>query len=483
MKTLSRLSATLLLSVSLAACSGDSAVPTNGRMIDQIHPPASYPLAPSTQALLAPANNSISGVLSDPDVTAYPQSIIDRLLAVWTGSRPDARVWLVPENAFTSDVSVGGAIFLNTGLIQYFHDNKDIQKEDTLAFVLAHELSHVLLGHTATQRSDKATKDYAFSAMKWGSIIGSAAAGSGAAGSAGKALLSSMGAKVFTDTALFPSWTRGQEEQADALAIDLMARSGYAVSAASDIMDILVSEDEQDEQKDAAKEKTDGKSFSQDSFTLKAKKDDAIGGAVVDGLNTLAQQHPQAKQRRIALAAYLRQAYPVRPHVILARAPLQTWVSSRPVTMLMAQIDILDKASDAVMNKRWSDAKRYLSRIGHPVSSSEYYAYLAYQTAAATGQKQQAVRILSDAAQQGDVTFQVATAWGMALSAAGHTDDAENYMAAEQSAMGNTGFLPYRIENAEKGKNGLIATKLAAECAVSGEDALEAQCSAASKNH
>lgn len=260
-----------------------------------------------------------------------------------------------------------------------------------------------------------------------------------------------------------------------------MARAGYSVSAASDVMDVLVSEDEQDEQKAAAKEKTDGKSFSQDNFTLKAKAGDAIGGMLVDGLNTVAQQHLHSKERRIALAAYLRQAYPVRPRITLSRAPLQAWVNSHPVTRLLIQIDLLDKAADAVTNKQWSDAKQVLSRIGRPVSGSEYYAFLAYETAAATGQKQQAVRILSAAAQRDDVTFQVATEWGMQLSAAGHTGDAEKYMASEQDAMGNAGFFPYRITNAVKGKNNLIATTLIAECAATGEDDLENQCSAAGK--
>jgi len=482
MKNFIRISTALGLSLTLTACVGGSDVPTKGRMIDQVHPHASYPQVPTTQAQLSPANNNISGVLRAPDITAYPQGIVDRLLASWTGPRPEARVWLVPENAFTSDVSVGGAIFLNTGLIQYFHNNQDIQKEDALAFVLAHELSHILLGHTAAQRSNKATKNYAFSAMKWGTVIGRAAAGAGAAGSAGTALLSSMGAKIFTDTAIFPSWSRGQEEQADALAIDLMARAGYSISAASDVMDVLVSEDEQDEQKAATQEKTGGKSFTQDNFTLKANADDAIGSALVDGLNTVAQQHPHSKERRNALAAYLRQAYPVRTHVTLARAPLQAWVNSRPVITLLSQIDLLDKASDAVTSKQWSNAKQFLSRIGRPVNNSEYYAFLAYETAAATGQKQLAVSILSTAAQRDDVTFQIATEWGMQLSAAGRTENAEKYMATEQEAMGNTGFLPYRISNALKGKDSITAAKLMAQCAASGEDALENQCAVAGKN-
>ncbi|HCC00369.1 MAG TPA: hypothetical protein DEP42_04010, partial [Ruminococcaceae bacterium] len=124
--------------MAMTACAGGQDVPTQGRLVDKVTPASSYPVAPTTQALLDPANNSVTGVLVAPEVTAYPQGIIDRLLATWTGPKPDAKVWLVPEDSFTSDVSSNGAIFLNTGLIRYFHDHADVQKEDALAFVLAH---------------------------------------------------------------------------------------------------------------------------------------------------------------------------------------------------------------------------------------------------------------------------------------------------------------------------------------------------------
>ncbi|RUT26649.1 hypothetical protein C0V97_04860 [Asaia sp. W19] len=480
----SRPLAALLSLLTLNACAGEggSGIPTSGRLIDQTHPPQDYAQATTVQGLLSPANTLASGVIEAPQVSAYPQEIVDRLLNGWSGPKPDARVWLTPDMAFTSDVSVGGAIFLNTGLIRYFHDTPDIQKEDALAFVLAHELSHILLGHTAAQRASKARKDYAFSAMKWGSVIGRFAAGSGAAGDVSRAIVSSMGAKAFLDTTLFPSWSRDQEEQADALAVDLMARAGYAVSAATDVMDVLISSEDQEMQRQAQDEQKTGKSFVADSVTFQAKAGDGLDGAIVDALRAVAQQHPHARERRVALAAYLRQAYPVRAHVALERRPLQQWESSRPVAALLKGTEQLNQAAVQIKSAQWGQARQTLAHVAQPASGSAYYALMAYQVSTQTGQKAQGVKLLSAAAQRDDVTFPIATEWGMALTSAGKYNEAETYMATEQTAMNNTSFLPYRITNARKAKDEVNAFKLSAICEGLGEDALAKQCSAVEKN-
>ncbi len=457
-------------------------MPTNGRLIDQVHPSQNYAQATEVQGLLAPANTLASGVIEAPEVSDYPQAIVDRLLASWTGSRPDARIWLTPDTAFTSDVSVGGAIFLNTGLIRYFHDAPEIQKEDALAFVLAHELSHILLGHTAAQRENKALKNGVFSAMKWGSMVGRFSAGSGATDAVSKAILSSMGAKAFLDTALFPSWSRGQEEEADALAVDLMARTGYSVSAATDVMDVLISSEDQDIARLAQAEAQKETSFTADSFTFRAKAGDEIDRAIVDALRAAAQQHPHARERRLALAAYLRQAYPVRAHVTLTRKPLQEWVKSAPVTNLLKGVDLLGEAASLIGQSQWGQARQVLAHVRQPAAGSAYYALMTYQVAMQTGQSASAQRLLATAAQRDDVTFPIAVAWGTALSAAGKTGEAEAYMEKEQKAMSNTGFLPYRIKNARQAKDGISSLKLSVICEGLGDDNLARQCSAMEKN-
>jgi len=247
-------------------------------------------------------------------------------------------------------------------------------------------------------------------------------------------------------------------------------------------MDVLISSEDQEMQRQAQDEQKTGKSFVADSVTFQAKAGDGLDGAIVDALRAVAQQHPHARERRVALAAYLRQAYPVRAHVALERRPLQQWESSRPVAALLKGTEQLNQAAVQIKSAQWSQARQTLAHVAQPASGSAYYALMAYQVSVQTGQKAQGVKLLSAAAQRDDVTFPIATEWGMALTSAGKYNEAETYMATEQTAMNNTSFLPYRITNARKAKDEVNAFKLSAICEGLGEDALAKQCSAVEKN-
>ncbi|WP_264816347.1 M48 family metalloprotease, partial [Gluconobacter kondonii] len=74
--------------------------------------------------------------------------------------------------------------------LQYFHDNADVQTEDALAYTLAHELSHILLGHTDAMQRNKIMEGYLTGALEIGSIASHMFGGSALAGSTSKAVLS-----------------------------------------------------------------------------------------------------------------------------------------------------------------------------------------------------------------------------------------------------------------------------------------------------
>lgn len=88
MRRFAILPAAFSIAAALSGCDGGGGgVPTNGRLIDQVHPSQNYAQATEVQGLLAPANTLASGVIEAPEVSDYPQAIVDRLLASWTGSR------------------------------------------------------------------------------------------------------------------------------------------------------------------------------------------------------------------------------------------------------------------------------------------------------------------------------------------------------------------------------------------------------------
>ncbi|WP_193731745.1 M48 family metallopeptidase [Komagataeibacter sp. FXV3] len=473
------LSSVLCATMALGTCPVDAVAKDNTPLITRIQPRTSYPGSMALQDLLRPASTHPTGIIIDPQVSNYPQSIIDRLLTHWDGVKPKVQVFLVPTEDFTSDVSEAGAIFINAGLIQYFHDNRDIQSEDALAFVLAHELSHVLLGHTVAQQRNTNIKNYASAAVKWGTLIGGAVSHAGSV--AGEALVSNMGAKALADTALFPSWSRGQETEADTLAIDLMARSGYVLDEALKVERVLVAEEKRDAEKNARAKKTGPQKFQIDSVTLTASKPDDLDGRLVSGLNTLTQRHPHAEARLKAVSQYIDHVYADQDIIALHTRPMVTWINSAAVTSFLNQMNLLQSAAEAVGNNNWSAARPTLAKIGFPTNQSAYWTWLHYMVEAHTGKTLDALQILIKAANRPDVTLPIALEWGKLLTQLGKADAAEKYMADEQNKFNDRSFLPIRLLNARKSKNGVMNVKLEAQCEAIGDDGIEQQCIAAQK--
>ncbi|WP_173577423.1 M48 family metalloprotease [Acetobacter fallax] len=463
--------------LTLSGCSGG--IPEKGRFIDHVQFPATYPATTNLQNLFSPANTHPTGVVIDPQLTAYPQQIVDALLAQWPGPRPNAQVYLVPVEDFTSDVSAHGAIFLNAGLISYFHDHPEVQSEDTMAFILGHELSHILLGHTVANRQNKEIKNVASNAMKWGSLIGGKFAGATVSGA--QAALSSMGTKILVDTALFPSWTRGQEEEADTLAVDLMSKAGYSVDTALSVFKAMEAEDARDTARRTASVANGQTSFHVDNFTMTSKRGDALDASVINELNTVTQEHPHAADREAASSRYINREYSDRDVVMLKNKPFLAWVNSKPVMTFLKQSRLLQTATEEIAVQNWGEAHKTLARVGAPLNSSQDWIYLTAVTDTHLGQQKQSGQLLDEAAHRDDVTLPIARMWGEKLSKAGKTDEAETYMATEQEAFDDRSLLTDRITNAKRAKNGLLLDKLILQCAASGDDGLQAACSSANK--
>lgn len=467
---------TVLTSAFLGGCTGNVGIPDKGRLIEHVQAPASYPQANNLQSLLRPANTQPTGVVVAPQITAYPQQIVDRLLGQWNGAHPSPQIYLVPVEDFTSDVSAGGAIFLNAGLIQYLHDHPEVQSEDALAFVLGHELSHILLGHTVANQNTQEIKNVTTNVMKWGSLLGGKFAGATTSGA--QAALASMGSKIAMDTALLPSWTRQQEEAADTLAIDLMNKAGYSVDAAQSILKTLEAEEKRDDARRSASEQT---SFHVDNFTMTSKKGDSLDGYVIQQLNIATQKHPHAEAREEANSRYIEREYSDRDVIMLQKKAFSAWINSRQVNAFLKQSLALQSAAKEMAAQNWSGAHKILSSVGAPLNTSQDWIYMSATTDSHIGQSKMAQQLVAKAALRDDVTLPIAEAWGNMLSESGHTTEAETYLSSEETNFGDRTFLAARILNAKRAKNGILLDKLILQCVGSGDDTLQQACSSADK--
>ena len=143
---------------------------------------------------------------SDP-VTKYVQQLGSKLVAVI----PRDSSWpyqfhVVQQKDINAFALPGGPIFVNVGTIN------SADNEAQLAGVLAHEISHVYMQHSAKQAPKQ----------EWANVLG--ALGGLLGGAAGD--LARMGIQLGAGTLLM-KYSRGDEAQADAVGAIIMYKAGY----------------------------------------------------------------------------------------------------------------------------------------------------------------------------------------------------------------------------------------------------------------
>lgn len=161
-----------------------------------------------------------SYIYEDEKLSAYLSKIISRLLQGWEGLKPELSVVIVTDEFFNAYVDELNQVHVTTGLL------RNIENEDQLASILAHEISHVLLRHNP----EKSSVNTVNSGLEWGvsfaDSVGSYLGGEyetlGKQTSFG---FTSLGL-VWADL-LSPSWSRKNELEADKLGMDLLIRANY----------------------------------------------------------------------------------------------------------------------------------------------------------------------------------------------------------------------------------------------------------------
>lgn len=197
----------------------------------------------------------------------------------------------------------------------------DAESEDELAYVVAHEISHVILNHHNAEwlanTNEKLANfaEYGFaSAVELGAAYGLFDQNDQADLEKQQLLLwvGSQASLFLTETALTPSWSRDQEIEADLLAFDLMVRAGYDANQGQIFLERLMQ----------YFEATEGDPFAARRAELDARAEErqsfleALGGMVarlrleIDALTTdLEERHPETQERLDALIEYIEEHY------------------------------------------------------------------------------------------------------------------------------------------------------------------------------
>lgn len=198
--------------------------------LEQIAPefkPAEEPMASAQSDLALRKANQFKADI--PALQEYANQVLDRLIEAWPGEKPDVSVVLVSdENYRAVTFTQERVIVLSIGTF-----NTMLKTEDQLAALLAHELSHILAGHNV--------KDGLNTFVSKVSVMGEMFAGTDKKVTADLSndYTRTKMATWATENLLFPSWNRGQENEADALATDLLVLAGYHPRAMTKVINSL----------------------------------------------------------------------------------------------------------------------------------------------------------------------------------------------------------------------------------------------------
>ena len=171
-------------------------------------------------------------ILTDRSIEAYVNAVGKRLAAVAPGADFPYQFKVVNASDINAFALPGGYLYLNRGLIEA------AKNEGQLAGVMSHEMAHVALRH-GTNQASKAYLGQAGLGVLGGLTGGKSESTQRAIGAVGG----------FGMNALFLKFSRTDEQQADIVGSQMMAKAGYDPQDMVDFFEILRSQASRDPSK------------------------------------------------------------------------------------------------------------------------------------------------------------------------------------------------------------------------------------------
>ena len=171
-------------------------------------------------------------ILTDRSIEAYVNAVGKRLAAVAPGADFPYQFKVVNASDINAFALPGGYLYLNRGLIEA------AKNEGQLAGVMAHEMAHVALRH-GTNQASKAYLGQAGLGVLGGLLDGKSSSTQKTIGAGGG----------FGMNALFLKFSRTDEEKADIVGSQMMAKAGYDPKDMVDFFEILRSQASRDPSK------------------------------------------------------------------------------------------------------------------------------------------------------------------------------------------------------------------------------------------
>ena len=267
-------------------------------------------------------------IVDAPEMTAYMQNILNILQQHWDGKPVKARVQIINSQSFAPYADSFGTISVPLGTLE------NVESEDEIALVLAHELSHILLRHHERTEVMSSQKDRV-TLLAQSVMLANMAKDTKVLNSHGefqiKYTASKQGQENIADAAMYnylingfsdsvwsTAWQRAQEDEADLLAVDIATSAGYAPRASSYNLQRL--NDFQGKQKSilssfweqkTAALKTSIQELDLDGLTQQADSiiNEGVGTMLTAATDYFQRSHMSPERRDLNLREYVRREY------------------------------------------------------------------------------------------------------------------------------------------------------------------------------
>lgn len=256
-------------------------------------------------------------------------------------------VYVTSNEALDAFATPDGNIFLGIGFL------KNLETEDQVVAILAHELAHIIYGHHESDMVSNVQKQ-----LQQAAAMGAQMHANLNASGAGNAALSKNSVKYLqqmqllidvTDVALLPAWSRNQEDAADALSIDLTTKMGYSYSRGmKSMLELLSTEEERVDKKRAEKTALLHAQFEKDLKETGNLKLDKVFANVWDTMKSqLASKHDAAVLRISTTAEYYEKFYADSPQKIsVHKAEWAQIMKNKSVAQSIANYKLAYEADD-----------------------------------------------------------------------------------------------------------------------------------------
>jgi predicted Zn-dependent protease len=248
---------------------------------------------------------------SEP-LVSYTKRVLAKLIAVSPEPNRKVDVIITTSTGYSAAAMASGEIIVPQGVFV------NAESEDEFAYVLAHELSHLLLNHFASEEHARQRKEHVDLAA--GLLFAATGKKDQHGGKTGRTDVSL--AYLAVDRAqkyiLNPGWRRQQEEEADLLGQDLLIKAQYSNAAAPDMFKRMVASAKLEEQERLAAEKASADQI--DTLMRQGRISEGMNQAfeklgqaptvIIDKLSeALLSAHPDPQQREVNVASYLARQY------------------------------------------------------------------------------------------------------------------------------------------------------------------------------